>query len=148
MKKYLARGLYLKKLRHVIYVFWSKLVCMSKWITMEKTLVYYEISTFALITEQFFVQGQCLNKTIILHEQSEQSKHSEVKGHYNFACQYTDGRVCICLCVCLPRLKSRINFDGMKGFWWNFQDQTNSLQLIFELMYQAMNPLSKVKKLS
>jgi hypothetical protein len=41
---------------------------------------------------------------------------------------------CVCLSVsvylCLSGLKSWITFDGMKGSWWNFQDQFNSLQVI------------------
>ncbi len=53
------------------------------------------------------------------------------KGRKILTHLHMDGRACVCLCVCLSRLKSWINFDGVKGSWWNFQDQSNSLQVIF-----------------
>jgi hypothetical protein len=45
-----------------------------------------------------------------LHKRIEQSKHSEVKGIKKalkkFACPFMDGRVCVCLFVCLePKVK-------------------------------------------
>ncbi len=51
----------------------------------------------------------------------------------------------ICLCVCLSWLKS---FDGMKGSWWNFQDHSNSVQVILEQgrqisLHQGYGPVPK-----
>jgi hypothetical protein len=70
---------------------------------------------------------------IILHEQSEAKGIK--KGIKCFCHPFMDGRACIYLSVsvsvCLSGLKSGITFDGMKGYWWNFQDQSNSVQVIF-----------------
>ncbi len=43
---------------------------------------------------------------------------------------YMDGRVLVYVSVCLSFRKSWITFDGMKGSWWNVQDQSNSVQVI------------------
>ncbi len=46
-------------------------------------------------------------KLIILHEQSERSKHSEVKGikkgilKNSHVCIWMGGPVCLCFCVCV-----------------------------------------------
>ncbi len=44
-------------------------------------------------------------------------------------------------CVCLSWRKSWITFDGMKGFWWNFQDHFNSVLVMFGLGSQISWPL-------
>jgi len=79
----------------------------------------------------------------ILHERSEQSECSEVKGitnrHKKF-CPPIYGWGFLCLCVCLSGLKSWITFDGMKGSWWNFRDQSNSSQVIFGQENQISRP--------
>ena len=48
--------------------------------------------------------------------------------------------VSVCLSVCLSGLKSWITFDGMKGYWWNFQDQSNFSQVIFGRENQISRP--------
>jgi hypothetical protein len=73
----------------------------------------------------------------ILHERSERSEHSEVKGIKNRHKKISPAHICmgvhvsVCVSVCLSGLKSWITFDGMKGFWYNFKDQSNSSQVIF-----------------
>ncbi len=50
--------------------------------------------------------------------------------------------VCLsaCLCVCLFRLKSWIIFYGVKGSCWDFQDQSNHVQVIFGQGSQISQP--------
>ncbi len=48
--------------------------------------------------------------------------------------------LCVCVSVCLSGLKSWISFDGMKGSWWNFQDQSNFSQVIFGRENQISRP--------
>ncbi len=78
-------------------------------------------------------RGMLWNSSKILSFMNRVSEANVVKwkgsktGIKNFACSYMDGGSC----VCLTGLKSWITFDGMKGFWWNFQDQSNSSQVIF-----------------
>ncbi len=48
--------------------------------------------------------------------------------------------VCVCLYVCLSARKTWITFDGMKGSWWNFQDHSNPIQVIFGQVSQISQP--------
>ena len=52
--------------------------------------------------------------------------------------------VCLSVSVCLSGLKSWITFDGMKGSWWNFQDQSNSnsIQVLLRCGFQISWPHS------
>ncbi len=61
----------------------------------------------------------------------EQSEVKGIKKGINLFCPSVYGWEGMSLCACLSRLKSWITFDGMKGSWWNFQDQSNSVQLGF-----------------
>ncbi len=76
---------------------------------------------------QFVLGTQRLQ--VILHERSEQSERSEVKGirkGIKFFCPSVYGwegvHLSVCLsvsvCVCLSRLTSWITFDAMKGSWF------------------------------
>ncbi len=47
-----------------------------------------------------------------------------------------NGRACICMSVCLSRLKSWITFEWIKGYCRNIHEQSNSVQIIFGLVSQ------------
>jgi hypothetical protein len=64
-------------------------------------------------------------------------KRNVSKQAKTFACQYIDGRASVCLSVFDKKLN---NFDEMKGSWWNFQDQSNSVQVIFQWSSQNSQP--------
>jgi len=61
-------------------------------------------------------------KMLTLHERSEWSERSEVKGIKkdikNFTHPYMGGRVCVCLCVCLSVCVS-ILIKKLNNFWLN-----------------------------
>ncbi len=84
-------------------------------------------------------------------------EHSEGKGIQKAiknlpicVCMGGCASVCLSICmsvclsvylsVCLSIFKSWITFDGMKGSWRNFQDQSNSAQVIFGRGSQISQP--------
>ncbi len=71
-------------------------------------------------------------RNFILHERSEWSKWSEVKGTKRALknCLSVCGWEGMCLSVCVSVLQKKLN-NGTDGTWQNFQDQSNSVQVIF-----------------